>query len=97
MSEQVEKIYIALADIGCSIGVIKSGKKVPENIVKDLGGYEVAKKAGSICLKSEYDKIVHDQKKKDNEAIKKGEDARKEMIKKREARKNPVEKESIKK
>lgn len=89
MSDQVEKnpVYVALADIGCSLGVIKQGRKIPGNIVDQLGGYEEAKKAGSLCLESEYNKIVTDLKNKDNEALKKGEDARKDLIKKREAKK----------
>lgn len=88
MSDKVEKIYIALADISCSIGIIKAGVKVPEKIVDQLGGYETAKKAGSVCLKSDYDKIVSEQKKKDSDAIKKGERAREELIKNRTAKKD---------
>lgn len=97
--EKKDPVYLALVDMSGKWGTVLTGKPVPANIIDQICGAEKACDGGLICLSSEFEKIVSAQKGKDNEAIKKGEDARKKLIEKRKAdlKKLQLEKAGVKK
>jgi hypothetical protein len=88
--EAQEKQYVALVPmsgkIGTSSWTVKEGRPVSNQIISFIGGADRGLEKCLICLKSEYENIIAKKKKADYDAMKKGEDARNELIKKRKAR-----------
>jgi len=97
-----EKQYVALVPmsgkIGTSSWTVKEGRPVSNQVISFIGGADKGVDKNLICLKSEYENILAKKKKADDDAIKKGEDARNELIKKRKerAKKEALQKAGVK-